>query len=192
MTIPLSEILERHPGAGRDALIPILQQIQEQEGYLSRASMRAVAKHLHVSASKVYGVASFYNQFRFQAPGRHRIQLCRGTACHVKGSSPLLDSLERELKIRAGETTEDGLFSIEVVACIGACGLAPVIAIDGDFHAAVTIDRLPKILQEYRQRPAVAVPEPPASATDALLAVDLDEKSAARAARPTKTPEVQA
>ena len=75
MSTLVSDILRIHPGAGRDALIPILQQIQEQEGYLSRADMRAVARHLHVSASKVYGVASFYNQFRFQAPGRHRIQL---------------------------------------------------------------------------------------------------------------------
>jgi NADH-quinone oxidoreductase subunit E len=154
MVDAVREILSSHPGAGRDALIPILQQIQEQEGYLSRFDMRLVARHLHVSAAKVFGVASFYNQFRFQAPGRHRVQLCRGTACHVKGSSPLLDTLERELKIRVGQTTEDGEFSIEVVACIGACGLAPVIAIDGDFHAAVTIDRLPKILQEVRERDA--------------------------------------
>ena len=154
MVEAVREILSSHPGAGRDALIPILQQIQEREGHLSRADMRLVAQHLHVSAAKVFGVASFYNQFRFQPPGRHRIQLCRGTACHVKGSSPLLDRLERDLKIHAGQTTEDGEFSIEVVACIGACGLAPVIAIDGDFHAAVTTDRLPKILEEYRQRSA--------------------------------------
>lgn len=169
MTTALVEVFQQHSGAGRDALIPILQQIQEEEGYLSRENMRAVASHLHVSAAKVYGVASFYNQFRFDAPGRHRIQLCRGTACHVKGSAPLLDSLEREMKIHAGQTTEDGLFSIEVVACIGACGLAPVIAVDGDFHAAVTIDRLPKIIEEYRQRPALIVRDVPAEATRALI-----------------------
>jgi NADH-quinone oxidoreductase subunit E len=161
MATAVADILGQYPGAGRDALIPILQDIQEQEGYLSRAVMRAVARHLHVSASKVYGVASFYNQFRFQAPGRHRVQLCRGTACHVKGSSPLLDALERELKVKAGQTTADGMFSIEVVACIGACGLAPVIAIDGDFHAAVTIDKLPRILREYRQRDAALAQPPP-------------------------------
>jgi NADH:ubiquinone oxidoreductase subunit E len=174
MSTDLREILRQHPGAGRDALIPILQQIQDDTGFLSRADMGAVARHLHVSAAKVYGVASFYNQFRFQPPGRHRIQLCRGTACHVKGSSPLLESLERELKIRAGQTTEDGEFSIEVVACIGACGLAPVIAIDGEFHAAVTIDRLSKIVRGYRQRAATAAavqadpPPPPAPAATSM------------------------
>lgn len=169
MSQALQEILQRHPGAGREALIPILQEIQDHEGYVSRNSMRFVARHLGISTAKVFGVASFYNQFRFQAPGRYRIQLCRGTACHVKGSSPLLEALQRELKVKAGETTEDGLFSIEVVACIGACGLAPVICVDGEFHAGVSTDQLPKIINEYRKRSKEsatpkAVPPPAASA----------------------------
>lgn len=152
MNRPIEEIFEHYQGAGRDSLIPILQEVQESEGYLSRESMERIANHLRISPSKVFGVASFYNQFRFQAPGKFKIQLCRGTACHVKGSSPLLDALERDLKIKAGQTTKDGMFSIEVVACIGACGLAPVISINGEFHAGVTLDKLPKILAEYRQR----------------------------------------
>jgi NADH-quinone oxidoreductase subunit E len=159
MSTAIQEIIGQYPGAGRESLIPILQEIQAAEGYLSKQHMREIARHLGISAAKVFGVASFYNQFRFQAPGRFRIQLCRGTACHVKGSSPLLDSLQRELKIKPGQTTEDGMFSIEVVACIGACGLAPVIAVNGEFHAAVTSDRLPKILKEYRDRAtAIATP----------------------------------
>lgn len=172
MSTAIKEIIAQYPGAGRESLIPILQEIQAAEGYLSKPHMREIARHLGISAAKVYGVASFYNQFRFQAPGKFRIQLCRGTACHVKGSSPLLEALQRELKIRPGQTTEDGLFSIEVVACIGACGLAPVIAINGEFHAAVTSDRLPKILKECRDRasiPAIAVPPPAAVAAEVAV-----------------------
>lgn len=152
MSTTCERVIAKHNGAGREALIPILQEIQQGEGYLSKPDMQTVARHLGISSAKVFGVASFYNQFRFNAPGLYRIQLCRGTACHVKGSSPLLDSLERELKIKAGQTSADGLFSIEVVACIGACGLAPVIAVNGEFHGGVTIDRLPRILKDCREQ----------------------------------------
>lgn len=162
MSITCDRVLAGHAGAGREALIPILQGIQHTEGYLSKEDMIAVAHHLGISAAKVYGVASFYNQFRFRKPGLFQIQLCRGTACHVKGSSPLLDALQRELNIKAGQTSPDGLFSIEVVACIGACGLAPVIAVNGEFHGGVTTDRLPRILKECRDKAtamlAAAVP----------------------------------
>lgn len=169
MSNTCERVIAKHTGAGREALIPILQEIQQGEGYLSKPDMQSVARHLGISSAKVFGVASFYNQFRFHAPGLYRIQLCRGTACHVKGSSPLLDSLERELKIKAGQTTADGLFSIEVVACIGACGLAPVIAVNGEFHGGVTIDRLPRILKDCREQ------------AKQLLA-DAAEQDAARAA----------
>jgi NADH-quinone oxidoreductase subunit E len=149
-TAALPSILARHSGAGRDQLIPILQEVQEAEGHVSPAAVVAIARHLELPSSKVYGVATFYNQFRFQAPGRHHIQVCRGTACHVKGSREVLEAIERELGVEAGNTTDDGLFSIEVVACIGACGLAPVIAINGEFHAGVTGERVRKILAACR------------------------------------------
>lgn len=144
-------VLARWPLAGRDGLIPILQEVQERCGYLPREAMLRIARHLDVPASKVFGVATFYNQFRFQAPGRHRIQVCRGTACHVKGSAAVLEALCRHLKIRPGQTTKDGEFSLEVVACIGACGLAPVIAVDGEFHAGVTPDAVAGILAGCRE-----------------------------------------
>jgi NADH-quinone oxidoreductase subunit E len=147
-------ILKRHPNVSRDALIPILQEIQESCGYLSREAIVRVGEHLALPASKIYGVATFYNQFRFQPPGRFHIQVCRGTACHVKGSSSILDAVTRLLRIRPGESTPDGLFSIEVVACIGACGLAPVIAINGEFYGGVTTDSLKKILEAHRKRTA--------------------------------------
>jgi len=145
-------ILEKRPDAGRDSLIPILQEVQEQEGYLSREAVVKIGEHLNLRASKIYGVATFYNQFRFQPLGRYHIQVCRGTACHVKGSLALLERLRRELAIDPGETTRDGLFSLEVVACIGACGLAPVISVNGEFHASLVSDDIPGILDSYRNQ----------------------------------------
>ncbi|MBE0647852.1 MAG: NADH-quinone oxidoreductase subunit NuoE [Bacteroidales bacterium] len=145
-----AEILSTYPNAGKESLIPILQEIQENTGFLSEESIVHVGKHLHVPTSRIYGVATFYNQFRFEPKGKYHIQVCRGTACHVLGSSSVLDFLEKELKIKAGQTSRDGLFSIEVVACIGACGLAPVICVNKTFHAKVTVDSLKHIIDEYR------------------------------------------
>lgn len=148
----IQAVLRRHGHPGRDSLIPILQEIQGTYGYLSREAIVAVARHLGLSAAKVYGVATFYNQFRFQPPGRFHVQVCRGTACHVKGSQKALDLAVKELGIRPGQTTRDGLFSLEVVACLGACGLAPVVAVNGEFHAGVTAESLKAILQSYRRK----------------------------------------
>ncbi len=143
-------ILARHPGASRDALIPILQEVQDSLGYLSEDAIVAVGRHLDLPASKIYGVATFYNQFRFHPPGEFHIQVCRGTACHVKGSAHVLEALKRELNIEPGQTTRDGLFSLEVVACIGACGLAPVICVNGEFHAKLNPQSVRDIVNEYR------------------------------------------
>lgn len=147
----IAPILARHPDAGRDALIGILQEVQEEHGYLSRSAIEQIGRHLHLPASKIYGVATFYNQFRFQPLGRYHIQVCRGTACHVKGSLGVLDALRQELSVEPGQTSRDGLFSLEVVACIGACGLAPVICINGEFYAGVTPAKARAILEEYRE-----------------------------------------
>ncbi len=145
-------LLAKYPGAQRDQLIPLLQEVQEQEGYVSRDSVIKIGKHLKLPTSKIYGVATFYNQFRFQPIGKYHILVCRGTACHVKGSSSILKSLQRVLKIEAGQTTRDGVFSLEVVACIGACGLAPVVSVNGEFHGNLNLDEIPKILNHYRNK----------------------------------------
>lgn len=151
-TASIASILEKYHHSGRDALIPLLQEIQEAEGFLSKESVIEVGKMLDLPASKVYGVATFYNQFRFQPLGKFHIQVCRGTACHVKGSLAVLEALKQALEIEAGETTKDGLFSIEVVACIGACGLAPVISINGEFYANVSPDSVRDILDTLREK----------------------------------------
>ena len=147
----IAEVLEIHEKGRRDSLIPILQEIQEKEGYLSEEAVVEVGKHLDIPSSRIYGVATFYNQFRFQPTGRYHIQVCRGTACHVLGSATVLEHLEKLLHIKAGQTTRDGLFSIEIVACIGACGLAPVINVGGEFHAQVDAARVAEIIDEYRK-----------------------------------------
>lgn len=144
------KIMNKYAGASRDSLIPLLQEVQEAEGYLSCEIVKQIGSLLNLPTGKIYGVATFYNQFRFQAQGRFHIQVCRGTACHVKGSAAVLDALEQELNIKAGETDRKGDFSLEVVACIGACGLAPVISINGEFHAGVNPKDVPAILEQYR------------------------------------------
>lgn len=146
----VNKILSQYPNAGRDHLIPILQNVQDSHGYLSKEAVITIGRHLDLPASKIYGVATFYNQFRFQGLGEFHIQVCRGTACHVKGSAKVLDVLMQELKINPGDTTRDGLFSLEVVACIGACGLAPVISVNGEFYAEVTPEKIVKIIDSYR------------------------------------------
>lgn len=142
----MKEIFEKY-SKDRENLIPVLQAIQEKEGYLSEDSIVEVGKYLGLPASKVFGVATFYNQFRFQPKGKYHIQLCRGTACHVLGSATVLEELQKALKIKNNETTKDGKFSLEVVACIGACGLAPVVNINGEFYGKVTKDSLLNILK---------------------------------------------
>lgn len=147
--LDIEAILEHYPDGRRENLIPILQAVQEHEGYLSRAAMERIAQRLRLPASKVYGVATFYNQFRFQPLGRVHCQVCRGTACHVKGSAAVLEALKQELKIEPGQTSRDGAYSLEVVACIGACGLAPVVTMNGEFHANVATDKVRKIVKQY-------------------------------------------
>jgi NADH-quinone oxidoreductase subunit E len=145
-------LLEEYGSAKRDSLIPILQKAQEVHGYLSEEAIAEIGRHLKLPASKVYGVATFYNQFRFAPKGKYHIMLCRGTACHVKGSIKLLDAVTRTLKLQAGQTTRDGMFSLEVVACMGACGLAPAMSINGEMHAKVTPKKVGKIIDECRSK----------------------------------------
>jgi len=119
-------------------LIPVLQYVQSEAGYLPPKAMSATALHLRISESKVYGVASFYAQFHFEPKGRHIITVCRGTACHVRGSGSILQDLEKKLGVQAGETTKDLEFSIETVACFGSCALAPVVVTDEKVHGRQT------------------------------------------------------
>jgi NADH-quinone oxidoreductase subunit E len=143
------DIFRKYPPS-REYLIPILQEVQEHFGYLSKENIYSIADYLDLPESKVFGVATFYNQFKLYPPGKYRIQICRGTACHVKGSLNLLETLKRELGIEDGMTTKDGLFSLETVACIGACSIAPVLTVNGKFHGRLDAKRVEKLVKALR------------------------------------------
>ena len=144
----LSEILAPHRGQ-RGSLIPVLQQVQEEKGYLSEDAVSEIAHFLGVSKSEVYGVASFYAQFRFVPRGKHTVKVCQGTACHVRGSWRILEAIERELSIQPGGTTKDRKFSLERVACFGSCALAPVMVVDDTVYGRMSIVKAKKILAEH-------------------------------------------
>jgi len=118
----------------RSQLIPILQMVQQEIAYLPADALGIVADYLDISTAEVYGVATFYNQFRFNPPGKYPFKICLGTACHVKGGEIILENVERKLNIKDGETTGDREFSIERVACVGCCALAPVAMIGETIH----------------------------------------------------------
>ncbi|MFA6619480.1 MAG: NADH-quinone oxidoreductase subunit NuoE [Candidatus Neomarinimicrobiota bacterium] len=146
------EIYKKYPKNKVENMIAMLQDIQGVHGYLPEDDIIRVARHLGVATSRVYGVATFYNQFRLTPLGKHVIRVCRGTACHVKGSLDILNILENELEISAGETTKDLKFTIETVACIGACSIAPVIMVDDKYYGGLTSKSVYKLIKEYQKK----------------------------------------
>ncbi len=147
-SISLSDILDIYP-AEEGSLIPLLQKSQEIYGYISVELVEMIADYLGLTASQVFGVASFYSQFRFTEPSRHSISICLGTACHVSGGEPLLEACERELDVRPGESTADKKFDLGRVACLGCCALAPVVKIDHDIYSKVNVIRLKEMWGSY-------------------------------------------
>lgn len=148
----ITDITERLKSFGKstDNLIPILQMIQNNHSYLSTDAIKLVADHIASTSSEVYGVATFYNQFRFNPPGRHQIKVCMGTACHVKGGDIILENFERKLGISYGETTPDREFSIERVACVGCCALAPVTIVDDTTQGGMAPSKVEGILLGFQ------------------------------------------
>ncbi len=145
----IQEILA--PFRGRQVvLIPALQAVQEKFGYLPEMAMEEIGRVAGVSPNVVYGVASFYSQFRFVKPGEHMIKVCLGTACHVRGAAGLVESLERELGVESGKTTTDDKFSLETVRCFGSCALAPVIVFDEEVYGNLTTAKTKEILDKFR------------------------------------------
>ena len=145
----VSKILA-HYGQDRDNLIPILQDVQERQRYLSAEALAAVAEYLHLSENDVFGVATFYAQFRFTPPGLHHIKVCEGTACHVRGSGHIMDAITRTTGIAPGETTADGRFSLERVACFGSCALAPVVVVDDKVYGRMTSAKTQRLIEESK------------------------------------------
>ena len=148
MSGSLEGVLHKHE-RGRDHLIPILQDVQKELGYISIDSVGAISRYLRISENEVFGVSSFYAQFRFTEPGRHSVKVCLGTACHVRGGANLLDTLKMELGADCGETTEDRRFDLDRVACLGCCALSPVVQIDGKIFSRITVNKLTELLKYY-------------------------------------------
>lgn len=134
------------------SLIAVLHKAQDLFGYLPKEVMDYVAEKLQVPTADVYGVATFYSYFTLTPRGKYPISVCMGTACYVKGSAAILSTIEKQLKIKTGDTTEDGLFSLVECRCIGACGLAPVMIVGGDVYGRLTADQVPEILEKYQQK----------------------------------------
>lgn len=144
----LRELLETYEQR-RDSLIPLLQGVQGKFGYISEDSVEEIAKYLDISHSYIFGVATFYTQFRFTRPGEHLVRVCLGTACHVKGGSQIMDEISRYLGIGPGGTTSDYKFSLERVACFGSCALSPVVVVDDKVYGRMTPKKVKKILKEF-------------------------------------------
>jgi len=147
----VEEILSRH-GAEKGALIPVLQEVQALFSYLSEEALVMIGKRLKVPLSHIYGVITFYAQFYLTPRGKHVIKSCQGTACHVRGGHTALDALSRELKVKPGETTGDLNFTLETVACLGTCFLAPVLMVDNDYYGKLTPKRAVDALKKYRTK----------------------------------------
>jgi NADH-quinone oxidoreductase subunit E len=146
----VAEILSSRKKEKKD-LIPLLQEVQKSLGYLPKEAMQKIAGFLEIPEVEVWGVATFYNQFRFVPLGKYHTVVCMGTACHLAGGRLILEALERELDIKVGETAEDGNFSLERVACIGCCMLSPVIVIGDKIHPKMTPFKVEEALVPYKQ-----------------------------------------
>ena len=148
MTTAEAIIAGRREQLTREQMIPLLQEIQAEDGFISPEAMTVVAEALETPVSRIYGVATFYNQFRFAPLGEHVIELCRGTACHVKQSLALAQHLKRRLKLRDDGNSADGRYTVISVACLGACSIAPVVKLDGEFYGHLTTEKLDRLLDE--------------------------------------------
>jgi len=146
----LADILARY-NRERSSLIPILQEVQQRFGYLPEEAMQEIAHFLRLSNSTVYGVSTFYAQFKLVPTGKRTVKVCRGTACHVRGGARILRDIERRLGIKPGETTEDWEYTLETIACFGSCALAPVMVIDSSVHGRITTTKTGHILSDAKK-----------------------------------------
>ncbi len=144
----LLDCIRSHSGEA-GALMPVLHEAQEIYGYLPAEVQTVIAEELNIPLAEVYGVATFYSQFSLAPKGRHKISVCLGTACYVKGSDKVLEAIEKELRISCGECTPDKKFSIDSCRCVGACGLAPVMIVDGEVYGRLTAKDVAGILDKY-------------------------------------------
>ena len=141
----MNEIFEEYLPV-KDNLIQILNEVQEKFGYIPKEAQVQISKFLNIPMAEIYGVITFYSRFTLEPKGKYTISVCLGTACYVKGSQKILDRLEERLKIKPGQTTEDGMFSLDETRCVGACGLAPVFTVNGEVYGKATVKKIDEVL----------------------------------------------
>jgi NADH-quinone oxidoreductase subunit E len=154
----VDEVLESHPG-DPSSLVPVLEDLNEDFNYLPEMVLRYVSQSLEVPLSQVYNVATFFTAFTLKPRGKHTIKVCLGTACHVRGAPRVLDEIKMELGIEPGETTGDGLFTLETVNCLGTCALGPVVVLDDEYHM-VTPGKFSVLLEDFKKGAAKPIPRP--------------------------------
>ena len=142
----MQEIIKKYTKGDKNNMIQILNEVQEEFGYISEQAMLDISKHIDVSLSEIYSVVTFYSRFTLKQAGKYHITICLGTACFVKGSEKLLDRAKERLNIEVGDTTPDGKFSLDEVRCIGACGLAPVFTVNGEVYGKATVKMLDEVI----------------------------------------------
>lgn len=152
MSDNIDSILERFPRNRKDLLIPLLQEVQKDLGYLNDDAVERIGRHLSLPVNKIYSVAAFYDNFRFRPVGKFHIQVCHGTTCHIFGSTTYLAEMERQLKVKAGSTSRDKRYSIELVSCLGACEQSPVIRINDTYYSHVTPEDLTRIIRQIKEK----------------------------------------
>jgi NADH-quinone oxidoreductase subunit E len=146
--VPMAKIFEGFP-VEPGSLIPVLQRVQQEFGYISPQAVEKIAGFLKITENEIYGVASFYSQFRFVPRGRHSITVCLGTACHVRGGGILLEAVERVLEIKSGDCTADRRFDLDAVACLGCCALGPVVKVDESIYGNMAVIKIKELLEKY-------------------------------------------
>ncbi len=146
----LESILARYPKYQRDNLIPILQDVQEAYGYITEEAIIYIGRHLLLSTTKIYGTASFYSNLRFSSKGKYHFEICHGTSCHLIESGSIISEAERIMKIKAGQVSRDGMFSLEKSACLGACGAGPLLTINGEYHENINISTLTQLIANLK------------------------------------------
>lgn len=148
---PLTKILKKMGRVEQADALPLLQAIQQEYGYLPKNAVRMAAEKTGISESSLFGIATFYAQFHMEPRGRHTVRVCRGTACYVRGGERILDALEENLGVEDGQTTEDLQFSLESVACLGLCAMAPLVMVDDAYHSKMDARQARKALEQYRE-----------------------------------------
>ena len=150
MSVDLDIILKKYKSGKREELIPLLQEIQEDLGYISEEAIVRVGSFLGLSTTKIYGLATFYDRFRFIPSGKIQIRICNGTSCFLNGSQAIINKIKEETGVIPGQTTRDGNFSYEIVSCIGGCHSGPLINVNGEYHTHIKAEQLPELIKKLK------------------------------------------